>query len=42
MLFFDDFLQECRTYIQFIEKELGVPIKFIGVGQPRALIVRSD
>jgi len=33
----------CKTYIQFIEDFVGVPIKFIGVGQAReALIVRSS
>ena len=31
----------CKSYLEFLEKELSVPIKFIGVGKSReSLIVR--
>lgn len=38
---YDDLPQACRTFIEFIEVFVGVPIKYIGVGAAReALIVR--
>jgi len=38
---FDQLPAACKNYIQFIEDFVGVPVKFVGVGQSReALIVR--
>lgn len=40
---FEDLPETCQTYVKFIEDFVGVPIKFIGVGQSReALIVRQQ
>jgi adenylosuccinate synthase len=39
---YDQLPEACRKYIEYIEDFVGVPIKFIGVGQSReALIVRT-
>ncbi|CAD5210271.1 unnamed protein product [Bursaphelenchus okinawaensis] len=39
---FEELPEKCREYVQFIEKFVGVPIKFIGVGPSReALLVRD-
>lgn len=39
---FDQLPDVCKSYIHFIEDFVGVPIKFVGVGQSReALIVRT-
>uniref|UniRef100_A0A915BT86 Adenylosuccinate synthetase n=1 Tax=Parascaris univalens TaxID=6257 RepID=A0A915BT86_PARUN len=38
---FEDLPEECRNYVCFIEQFVGVPIKWIGVGEEReSLIVR--
>ncbi|VDM37890.1 unnamed protein product [Toxocara canis] len=38
---FEDLPQNCRDYVSFIEQFVGVPIKWIGVGEEReSLIVR--
>ena len=37
---FDALPINVRLYVQFIEKYLGVPIKWIGVGQDRNQIIR--
>ncbi|VDK26893.1 unnamed protein product [Anisakis simplex] len=38
---FDELPQKCREYVNFIEEFIGVPIKWIGVGEEReSLIVR--
>jgi adenylosuccinate synthase len=39
---YDDLPPACRTYLEFLERELSVPIQFIGIGKDRdSLIVRQ-
>lgn len=39
---FDDLPKNCRDYVEFIEQFIGVPVRWIGVGEDReALIVRN-
>jgi len=39
--FFDDLPKECIAYVDFIEKYLGVPIKWIGVGPGRHSMIEK-
>lgn len=40
---FNELPENCKTYVKFIEGFVGVPIKWIGVGEDReALIVMSS
>jgi len=37
---FEDLPENCRGYVLFIEKELGVPVEWIGVGPGRDAMIR--
>jgi adenylosuccinate synthase len=40
---FEELPENAQKYISFIEKYIGVPVKFIGTGADReAMIVRAD
>lgn len=39
---FNELPENCRIFIEFIEQYVGVPVKWIGVGEEReALILRE-
>ncbi|KHN74393.1 Adenylosuccinate synthetase [Toxocara canis] len=37
---FEDLPQNCRDYVSFIEQFVGVPIKWIGVGEERESLIK--
>lgn len=39
---YDEFPPNCKAYVEYIEKELGVPIEWIGVGPGREAMVRKS
>lgn len=36
---FDELPKECRAYVEFIGKFLGVPVRWIGVGPDREAMI---
>lgn len=39
---YDDLPENCKAYISFVEKYLGVPIEYIGTGPARESMVKRD
>lgn len=39
---YDDLPENCKNYIEFIEKHTGVPIEWIGVGPGRDAMIRKE
>jgi adenylosuccinate synthase len=39
---YEELPEKCRAYVEFIEKFLGVPIEWIGVGPGRESMVRKE
>ncbi|KAI0026496.1 Adenylosuccinate synthetase [Vararia minispora EC-137] len=38
---YDDLPDNCRTYVEFVERALGVPVEWIGVGPEREAMIRK-